>query len=266
MRSQVKVIGVVLTMVAASIVGLAQGGGPALARFLAPPEQVVAIRAGRLFDPKAGTMSNNQVILVKGDRITDVGAGLAIPQGARVIDLSGGSVLPGMMDTHVHLFGANGTSTERVVQAMVRAQAMLGAGFTTLIDMDSRGGFSTVDIRNLINVGTVQGPRLQVVGQALNPRAGTPYSATERNGRFAEPFVEDKNINSPWLARGAVREAALHGQGVHRLQHFLFTSAGLSTVALEPDDSVRLLPSSLSLRTRQLTSAAWLPTAVAWAS
>jgi imidazolonepropionase-like amidohydrolase len=214
MRWQVKVMGVALTMVAAAVVTMAQGGGgggPALARFLAPPEQVVAIRAGRLFDSKAGTMSNNQVILIKGDRITDVGAGLAVPQGARVIDLSGGTVLPGMMDTHVHLFGANGTSTERVVQAMVRAQAMLGAGFTTLVDMDSRGGFSTVDIRNLINVGTVQGPRLQVVGQALNPRAGTPYTATERNGRFNEPFVEDKNINSPWLARGAVREAALHG-------------------------------------------------------
>jgi imidazolonepropionase-like amidohydrolase len=214
MRWQVKVIGVALTMVATGVVGSAQGGGgggPALARFLAPPEQVVAIRAGRLFDSKAGTMSNNQVILIKGDRITDVGPSLAIPQGARVIDLSGASVLPGMMDTHVHLFGANGTSTERVVQAVVRAQAMLGAGFTTLVDMDSRGGFSTVDIRNLINVGTMQGPRLQVVGQALNPRAGTPYPATERNGRFGEPFVEDKNINSPWLARGAVREAALHG-------------------------------------------------------
>jgi imidazolonepropionase-like amidohydrolase len=214
MRWQVKVLGVAITTVAAGIVGSAQGGGgggPAIARFHAPPDQVIAIRAGRLFDAKAGTMSTNQVILIKGDRITDVGPSLAIPQGARVIDLSGGSVLPGMMDTHVHLFGANGTSTQRVVQAMVRAQAMLGAGFTTLVDMDSRGGFSTVDIRNLINVGTVQGPRLQVVGQALNPRAGTPYPATERNGRFNEPFVEDKNINSPWLARGAVREAALHG-------------------------------------------------------
>lgn len=214
MRWQVQVMGLVLTTVTAGIIGSAQGGGgggPAIPRFLAPPDQVVAIRAGRLFDAKAGTMSNNQVILVKGDRIADVGPGLAIPQGARVIDLSGGTVLPGMMDTHVHLFGANGTSTQRVVQAMVRAQAMLGAGFTTIIDMDSRGGFTTVDLRNLITAGTVQGPRMQVVGQALNPRAGTPYLATERNGRFGEPFVEDKNINSPWLARGAVREAALHG-------------------------------------------------------
>ena len=164
----------------------------------------MAIRAGRLFDAKAGAMLNNQVILIKGDRITDVGPGLAVPQGAQVIDLSGGSVLPGMMDTHVHLFGANGTSTERVVQAMVRAQAMLGAGFTTIMDMDSRGGYSTVNLRDMIKTGAVQGPRMQVVGQALNPRAGTPYEATERNGRFNEPFVEDKNINSPWLARGAV--------------------------------------------------------------
>jgi imidazolonepropionase-like amidohydrolase len=210
MRRQVKIMGLVFTIVAAvSVVGLAQGGGQP--RFLAPPDQVVAVRAGRLFDAKAGTMLNGQVILIRGDRIADVGPNVTIPPGARVIDLGAATALPGMIDTHAHLFGQTGTSTERAVSAIVRAQTMLNAGFTTLVDMDSRGGFSTVDIRNMINSGAVQGPRLQVVGQALNPRSGTPYPATERMGRFGEPFVEDKNINSPWLARGAVREASLHG-------------------------------------------------------
>ena len=131
MRSQIKVMGSLLTIVAVGIVGLAQGGGQAQRRFLAPPEQVVAIRAGRMFDAKAGTMLNNQVILIKGERIAEVGSSVTVPPGAAVIDLSTASVLPGIVDTHAHLFGQTGTSTERAIQAIVRAQAMLGAGFTT---------------------------------------------------------------------------------------------------------------------------------------
>ena len=72
----------------------------------APPAEGVAIRAGRLFDPKSGTNLANQVIVIKGDRITDVGPAdkVQIPQGARVIDLSSATVLPGLIDRHVHLF------------------------------------------------------------------------------------------------------------------------------------------------------------------
>src|SRR5437763_1749822 len=67
-------------------------------RFITPSDQVIAIRAGRLFDSKAGTLLNNQVVLIRGDRITDVGAGLQIPRDAKVIDLSSATVLPGMID------------------------------------------------------------------------------------------------------------------------------------------------------------------------
>src|SRR5580692_12813279 len=71
----------------------------------APPAQGVAIRAGRLFDPKSGANLPNQVILIKGDRITDVGPAdrVKIPPGAKVIDLSRATVLPGLIDRHVHL-------------------------------------------------------------------------------------------------------------------------------------------------------------------
>src|SRR5438445_11681309 len=72
-------------------------------KYFAPKDQVVAIKAGRLFDARSGNLLNNQIVLIKGDRITDVGADLSIPAGARVLDLSGATVLPGMIDAHVHV-------------------------------------------------------------------------------------------------------------------------------------------------------------------
>ena len=185
-----------------------QGGAPA--RFITPSTQVVAIRAGRLFDSRAGTMMNNQVIVIRGDRIADVGPAVAIPPDARVIDLSTATVLPGMIDAHVHLFPADDLSeSTRTIVGVANAQTDLNAGFTTLLDMDSRGGFGTVDLRNAINRGLLMGPRMQVVGQSLNQRASTPYPALFN--RFIDRFTEDKNVNSPWLGRAAVREVKLHG-------------------------------------------------------
>jgi len=185
-----------------------QGGAPT--RFLTPPTQVIAIRAGRMFDSRAGTLLNNQVIVIRGDRIADVGSGVAIPPDARVIDLSSATVLPGMIDAHVHLFPAEDLSeSTRTIVGVANAQTDLNAGFTTVLDMDSRGGFGTVDLRNAINRGLVMGPRMQVVGQSLNQRASTPYPALFN--RFIDRFTEDKNVNSPWLGRAAVREVKLHG-------------------------------------------------------
>jgi imidazolonepropionase-like amidohydrolase len=178
--------------------------------FLAPPNQVIAIRAGRLFDSRSGTLANNQIILVKGDRITDAGPNLSIPSGARVVDLTNATVMPGMIDAHVHVVTGGNTPTQRALIALANAQVDLQAGFTTVLDMDSRGGWNTVDLRDEINNGRVQGPRMQVVGQSLNPRA-TNYYTDPAEGRFYEGFTENKNINGPLLARAAVREAKLHG-------------------------------------------------------
>jgi imidazolonepropionase-like amidohydrolase len=157
-----------------------------------------------------GEMLTNQVVLIKGDRVTDVGANLPIPAGAKVIDLSGATVLPGMIDTHVHVNTDRGESAaRRAIVALGNAQTDLRAGFTTVMDMDSRGGYNTVDLRDAIREGYVMGPRMQVVGQSLNQRATNYYPDAEI--RFQQKYTEDKNVNSPQLARAAVREAKLHG-------------------------------------------------------
>jgi imidazolonepropionase-like amidohydrolase len=199
-----------LALVSVSSVTADAQPGP---KFLAPANQDVAIRAGRLFDSKAGTMLNNQVILIRGDKIVDVGPNLAIPQGARLIDLSNATVMPGMIDAHVHVVTDAGPGTspaERTLVALANAQTDLDVGFTTVLDMDSRGGFNTVEVRDAINAGHVLGPRMQVVGQSINQRATNYYADTE-SVRFLDSFIENKNTNSPWLARAAVREAKLRG-------------------------------------------------------
>jgi imidazolonepropionase-like amidohydrolase len=179
-------------------------------KYLAPANQVVAIRAGRLFDAKTGTMLNNQIIVVRGDRILDVGPSAQIPAGARVIDLTSATVMPGMIDAHVHVNTGGNTPAQRSLIALANAQTDLEAGFTTVADMDSRGGFNTVDLRDAINSGLVRGPRMQVVGQSINQRA-TNYYPDPQSVRFYEGFTEDKNLNGPWQARAQVREMKLHG-------------------------------------------------------
>ena len=198
-------------------------------KFLAPADQDVAIRAGRLFDSRSGTMLNNQVILIRGDKIVDVGPNLAIPAGARVIDLSNATVMPGMIDAHVHVVtdaGAGTSPAERTLIALANAQTDLDVGFTTVLDMDSRGGFNTVEVRDAINAGHVLGPRMQVVGQSINQRA-TNYYADIESVRFLDSFIENKNIELALArarrrARGEIArrrlDQDLHDAGFRRHQ------------------------------------------------
>ena len=142
-------ISVLLLAGLAALSGHAQTAG----KYLAPRDQLIAIRAGRLFDARSGTMLTNQVVIVRGDRIAEVGSGLAIPSGANVIDLSNATVMPGMIDAHVHINTRGETEAQRTLIAVANAQIDLAAGFTTVLDMDSRGGYNTVDIRDQINSG-----------------------------------------------------------------------------------------------------------------
>src|SRR5438128_5535481 len=129
--------------------------------------RLVAVRAGRMFDPKSGNNVSDQVVLIRGDRITDVGpaARVQIPAGARVIDLSKATVLPGLIDGHVHLTDGKGDQRQ---QAMHSAIESLKAGYTTLVTQGSHGGnYTDVELKKEIDSGRVQGPRLMPAGPIL---------------------------------------------------------------------------------------------------
>src|SRR6202040_829848 len=137
--------------------------------------QVVAVRAGRMFDPKSGTNLTNQVVLISGDRITDVGPadGVKVPAGARVIDLGGATVLPGLIDGHVHLTDAAGGLQHQMMVALYNATQSLNAGYTTQVAMGSHGGgFADVELKRAIESGLVTGPRIITAGRILNVTAG----------------------------------------------------------------------------------------------
>src|SRR5450759_5876994 len=93
--------------------------------------QTTAVRAGKLFDPKSGQMLANQVVLIRGDRITDVGpaASVSIPAGTKVIDLRRATVLPGLIDGHVHLTDAAGGLQHQMMVALYTATKSLQAGY-----------------------------------------------------------------------------------------------------------------------------------------
>jgi imidazolonepropionase-like amidohydrolase len=183
--------------------------------------QVTAIKAGKLIDTDAGTVLADEVILIRDGRVTAVGKGLAIPAGARVIDLSVMTVLPGLIDCHTHLTDTatevdpldelKTTAAEKAFESIPNARNTLEAGFTTVRDVGTYRAFVDLALRDAINRGDVEGPRMYAVGAYVTIAGGAgaltgfaPDITLPRDLKFGE-------ANSPWEVRERIRELANRG-------------------------------------------------------
>jgi imidazolonepropionase-like amidohydrolase len=199
--------------------------------------QVTAIKAGKLVIPESGTVLNNQTILIEGKKITAVGAGLQIPSGASVIDLSNMTVLPGLFDAHTHvcltmasvqpgsksstdreLFISTLTDTTayRAILGVANAQSMLEVGFTTIRDVGNAGNYADSDLRRAIENGIVVGPTLIGSGRIIAPTGGQYRNLLQPEKRdLAVPeylFADTRDE-----LKKAVRENILYGAKVIKI-------------------------------------------------
>jgi len=208
-----------MLLLAVSVSAFAQEAG------FSNPQAVTVIRAGWLIDGRSDKPRRDQVIIVRGNRIESVeDAGSAkIPAGAAMIDLSKATVLPGLIDSHTHIFlqgedpaqGGydanilNAPLALRAARATVAARRALEQGFTTLRDVETEGaGYGDVGIKQAIDQGYIPGPRLFVSTRAISTTGGYPLEG------YAPELDMPKGaqiVDGPVEARKAAREQLDHG-------------------------------------------------------
>jgi imidazolonepropionase-like amidohydrolase len=213
-----KVWGALLLLLLTGAFGLAQNKA-------ANPDSVTVIRAGVLIDGKSDSPRKDQVIVIRGNRIESVSnaSSAKIPAGANVIDLTGETVLPGLIDSHTHIFLQGEDPAEggydanilrqplsfRAARATVAARRALEQGFTTLRDVETEGaGYGDVGIKKAINEGYIPGPRLFVVTRAISSTGGYNLEG------YAPELTMPKGaqiVDGPIEARKAAREQLDHG-------------------------------------------------------
>ena len=178
------------------------------------------LHAARLLDVESGHMVKPGEVLVQGERIVEVGSKVAHPAGVEIIDLGDATLLPGLIDAHVHLFlhpGAEDLQTveesvpQRTILAVLAARADLMAGFTAERDMGTEGaGSADTAVRNAIDQGLVPGPRLRISGNAVDILGGhedanhfNPAQHVLSNATYANNPAELVTVIREQLKEGA---------------------------------------------------------------
>jgi len=217
----------------------------------------IVLHAARLLDIESGRISKPGEVLVQGERIVESGQKVAHPAGAEIIDLGDSTLLPGLIDAHVHLFlhpGAEDLQTveesvpQRTIVATLAARADLMAGFTAERDMGTEGaGSADTAVRNAIDQGLVPGPRLRISGNAIDILGGhedanhfNPAQHVLSNATYANNRAELVSVIREQLKEGAdfikIYET---GPDTVRDGHFSttyqYTEAELTTAVLEAD-------------------------------
>ena len=203
-----------------------------LAALLAPallPGQVTAIRAGRVVNPEAGTAAANQVILIENGRIQQIGAGLPIPAGASAVDLSGYTVLPGLVDAHNHLALTYKRDPEnnsyyltsvldstaiRAIQAVSNGITMMTAGFTVVRDLGNAANYADSALRIAIEQGWIPGPTVINSGIIIGGMGGQFTPVPERAGLVYPEYLD---ADTPDEIVKAVRKNILYGAKVIKI-------------------------------------------------
>jgi len=190
------------------------------------PLKLTAIKAGRLIDPDTGAVSTNQVILVEGEKIKEVGPAVKIPAGAEVIDLSKMTVLPGLVDAHTHMaitykeqpennyyyltYVMEGTAV-RAIQAASNGIQMLNSGFTVVRDVGNNALFADAALRQAIEMGWLPGPTVIPSGPMIGSTGGQLWPTPEMYKYHNILYPEYLDADTPDEIVKAVRQNMLLG-------------------------------------------------------